>query len=160
MTTTLRGHVDASQLRRLAGKSSELEPKLKTALRRRLRAAAAPAASDVKAAILQTPASGGNSGKHTGLRENMAAGVKVLVMAGKKAGVTIQTSASALPANQKSLVRAYGKKKGWRHLTFGHDPWQTQKGSPNYFYKPLGKHRAQFTAAARAAMSEAAQSLK
>lgn len=109
---------------------------------------------------MKTPASGGNSVHHTGLREKLAAGLKVQVMAGKKAGVSIQASASALSADQKTLVRAYGKKKGWRHPTFGHDPWQTQKGAPNFFYKPIARHRGQFTAAARAAMAEALDSLK
>lgn len=159
MSRGLQGRVDVAQFRALAGKSSQLDPKLKRALRKRLKDAAGPAVQDVKTTVLSAPASGGASGEHTGLRQGLADGVKVTLMTGKNAGIQIRNTGSGLPASQKKLVRAYNKPGGWRHPVFKTGAWVKQLGR-QFFEARIVTHQAEFTEAARAAMKDALDTLK
>lgn len=153
------GKVDVDMFRVLAGKSSALPPKLKAALRKRIRAAAQVAAQDAKNHALLPPESQGKSGKSTGLRQEIADGIKVTLMTGNTAGVVIRETASSA-AHPRSVVVGYGALKGWRHPRFGDkSEWFPQKGRV-YFGPVIAKHRNQVSAAVRQAMVEAAQTLK
>ena len=169
---------DVAQFKRLFDKSSQVDKKLKTALRRNIRQAAGVAAAEVKAAAMQPGGTVSAHPHHTGLRAKVAAGVSVKVMTGNRAGVTIVASARAMSEKEKSLVRAWEAEKGWRHPTFrkasrsaraalrlsrgGHGAshqWVTQKGNP-YFRKTITDRRDDVRLAVEKAMAEAAESLK
>lgn len=155
---------DVEQFRRLLGKSSDIDKKLKTALRRNIRQAAGVAAEAAKSEVANTQ--GGTvsaTPQHKGLRAAIASGITVKVMTGARAGVTIVASSSKMPAGQESLVRAWeigqGSAKGWRHPVFGTDAWTTQKGHP-YFAKPIFDRKDTIRKAVEDAMAEALKSLE
>lgn len=148
--------VESRAFNALFGKTSEVEPKLKAALRKRLKAAADQAAADVRAEVLQAPRSHGRAGSR-GLRKGIAAGVKVtLSTSSTKSGVAIQATGSKLPPDQRRLVRAYNKPK-FRHRVFG-GPWVEQAGRP-YFTKPIEARQGDIQTAVLAAMKDAIDSL-
>jgi len=144
-------HADTTEFKRLFAKSSQVEAKLKTALRRNIRQAAGVAADAVKSEV--------GSGN---LRSKIAAGVSVKVMTGVRAGVTIVASSKAMGPGQESLVRAWTKRAGWRHPVFG--TWlpdvPPQVGNPGFFDRPITGRKEQIRKAVEAAMVEAAASLK
>ena len=145
-------HADVESFKRLFDKSSQVDKKLMTALRRNIRIAGEKAADDSRRAV----DSGGSS--KTGLRMAIAAGIKVKVMTGARAGVTIVASSSSMPAGKERLVRAWEGAKGWRHPVFGTDTWVVQHGHP-YFAKPIFAKRDVVRKAVEDAMAEAANSL-
>ena len=149
---TVTTRADVSEFKRLFDKSSQVDKKLMTALRRNIRVAGEKAADASRLAV----DSGG--GSKTGLRMGIAAGIKVKVMTGARAGVTIVASSSSMPAGKERLVRAWEGKKGWRHPVFGTDTWVVQHGHP-YFAKPIFDRRNDVRAAVEKAMEEAARSL-
>lgn len=147
---------DAEQFRALFGKTSEVEPKLKAALRKRMKAAADLAAADVRSEVTKAPRSHGRGTR--GLRKGIAAGVKVTISASPtKVGVAIQATGSKLPADMRALVRAYNKPT-FRHPVFGGSTWVLQVGRP-YFKKPIEDRQGDVQAAVEAAMREAVESL-
>ena len=143
---------DVTEFKRLFDKSSQVDKKLMTALRKSIRVAGEKAADESRREV----DSGGAS--KTGLRMGIAAGIKVKVMTGARAGVTIVASSAQMPAGKGSLVRAWEGAKGWRHPVFGTDTWVVQHGHP-YFAKPIFDQRDSVRVAVEAAMEEAARSL-
>ena len=143
---------DTTEFKRLFDKSSQVDKKLMTALRRNIRIAGEQAADASRMAV----DSGGSS--KTGLRMAIAAGIKVKVMTGARAGVTIVASSSSMPAGKERLVRAWEGAKGWRHPVFGTDTWTVQHGHP-YFAKPIFAQRDNVRTSVENAMEEAARSL-
>jgi len=161
---SIETRADVSDFKRLFEKSSLVEGKLKTALRRNIRVAAEQAADKVRLTVSNSPGGTVSPNPHsTGLRLAIAAGVKVKVMTGARAGVTIAASSAQMPTGKESLVRAWeigaGSASGWRHPVFGKNVWVTQKGHP-YFAKTIYDQKEQVRAAVEAAMVEAAESLK
>jgi hypothetical protein len=163
---------DVAEFKRLFEKSSQLEPKLKTALRRNIRQAAQVAVAHAAAEVLGPYGTVSSNPRHTGLRAGIAKGIKVKVMTGNRAGVTIIASAASLPVEQKSMVLAWEAKNGWRHPVFGTEAqamsrrghgrgwgWVLQKGNP-FFRTVIFGHRDAIRAAVENAMAEAAASLK
>lgn len=149
---------EAEQFNALFGKTSAVEPKLKAALRKRMKAAGDVAAAGVKAEVTQSPRSKGRRARHRGLRSGIAAGVKVtLSSSASKVGVEIKATGSKLPADMRRLVRAYNR-PSWRHPVFGTGTWVQQAGRP-YFTKPIEDSQPQVQAAVVAAMQEAIESL-
>jgi hypothetical protein len=148
---------EAQAFRDLFGKSSEVEPKLKAALRKRMKAAADVAANDVRSEVRKPPVSGGG-GRSRGLRAAIAAGIGVTISASPtKAGVVIQASRAKLPEAQRAMVRAYNKPV-FRHRVFGGDTWVQQKGRP-YFERPIAARANDVDEAVKAAMYDAIESL-
>ena len=149
----IRGGVNLDDFRRLAGKTSDLEPRLKRELRSAFRIAAELAADESRLTI----DAGGPS--KTGLRLGIAAGIKVKLMTGKTAGVRIVSGYSQLPENKRAMPRTMNKPT-FRHPVFGNtDVYVEQTGRP-FFGSVIYKHRPAFEAAAREAMQKALDSLK
>lgn len=148
---------DAEQFRALFGKTSQVEPKLKAALRKRMKAAADLAAADVRSEVTKAPRSHGRGSR--GLRKGIAAGIKVTISASPtKVGVAIQATSSKMPlTDMKPLVRAYNKPT-FRHPVFGTGTWVQQPGRP-YFKKPIEARQGDVQAAVEAAMRDAIESL-
>ena len=155
--------VDTKDFRTLFARSSKVEPKLRTALRRRIRDAAKGVAEDVKAEALKPGEGVGTKAgwtprivrtKKTGLRQNIAGAVKVGILTGNsRSGVRITTNAP--------LAGAWQARRGWRHPVFGdRDAWVQQRGRPDYFYGTVWAGRDRVKTAVEEAMKEAADSLK
>lgn len=145
---------DVTTFKRLFDKSSQVDKKLMTALRRNIRVAGEKAADASRREV------DNGGGSKTGLRMGIAAGIKVKVMTGNRAGVTIVASSAQMPAGKESLVRAWEGAKGWRHPVFGRwvEGQPAQHGHP-YFARPIFDQRDSVRAAVEAAMEEAARSL-
>ena len=171
-------HADVAEFKRLFDKSSQVNKVLKTALRKNIRVAGEKAADAARLAV----DSGGSS--KTGLRMGIAAGIKVKVMTGNRAGVTIMASSSQMSAGKETLVRAWAARKGWRHPTFQREDaqaggkslrrrltrlatgahgadkvWVTQMGHPGYFSDSIYDRRDDVRKAVEDAMAEAVRSL-
>lgn len=111
---------DTRQFIELFGKSSQVDKKLRTALRKRMKAAAEKAAADSRTEVEKPPVEAGKSHRHRGLRRGIAAGIKVGLTSttgAKRVGVTIKASKSSLPPDMQSLVKAYSRGR-WRHPVF------------------------------------------
>lgn len=148
--------VEADDFKRLFARSSQVDTKLRTALRRNIRDAATVAVADVQRTVLGTPVTRSAQPRSRGLRAGIAAGVKVSIMTGNtRVGVAV--------TSRGFLARAYDKPgpRGWRHPVFGNTGvWVSQVGRPGYFTQVIPKHQPQITVAVRAAMQEAVDSLK
>lgn len=152
----MTGRADTASFRALAGKTSKLAPALKRELRKQIKAAADKAAEDARQTVLNAPVKGDES---TGLRQDIAAGIKVTLLTGKTAGVVIKSGAGN-QAHPASVVKAFDNAKGWRHPEWGNrDFWVRQPGHP-YFRSVISKHRPEVTAAVEQAMTDAAKTLK
>ena len=179
-------HADVTEFKRLFDKSSQVDKVLKTALRKNIRIAAEKAADVARLEV--SGVSGGTVSphpRHTGLRLAIAAGIKVNIMTGTRAGVTIVAATSQMPEGKQSLVRGWAGRKGWRHPTFGRQDaqaggkslrrrltrlatgahgadkvWVTQMGNPGYFSDSIYNQRTRVQSAVEKSMQEAADSLK
>jgi len=158
--------VDAWQFSRLFDKTSQVDPKLRAALRRRLRRLANEAAREVQYEALKpgrTQAHGASRHADRGfLRAGIAGGVKVQMPTSsksKRVGVFIKATGAALPASQRPMVRRWNRDKGFRHPVYGHrDRWVKQYGHP-YFQAVLDAKAPGLAREVRAAMDEALTSL-
>lgn len=123
---------DARQFKALLGKTSAFEPKLRTALRRRIREEADKGAKDARGEVVKAPQVQADKPRRTGLRAGIAAGIKVQIAANgqRKVGVFITSTGKGLPASKRRLVRLWDNDKGWRHPVYA-------KGG-----KSIGKARA------------------
>lgn len=103
----------------LFGKSSQVPQKLRTALRKKMKAAAERAAQASRSHVEQAPPSGGGK-RSRGLRQGIASGIGVSLTSttgATKVGVIIKASRAGLPEDMRPLVKAYNK-KSWRHPVF------------------------------------------
>jgi hypothetical protein len=141
--------VKTADFKRLFDKSSQVDKKLKTALRRNIRKVGSEAVEAVRNAVGTGPS----------IRSNIAAGVQLKVMTGTRAGVAIVASSSQMEPGKERLVRAWEASKGWRHPVFATDAWVPQQGNP-YFRKTIFSRRAQVRAVVEQAMQEALKSLE
>jgi hypothetical protein len=125
-------------------------------MRAELAKASRPFAPLVRAAILNTPATGH---KHTGLRLRIARCVETwAVIDGPVVQVGVEMNASRMPDGEKSLplmLEGPPRGKRWRHPVFG-DPevWTGQLSHP-YFWGAVSA----FGPASRNAMNRAADSI-
>ena len=139
--------VDTTSFRGLFGKSSKVEPRLRTALRRKIRTAANGLVTEVQ----QAARTGGPS--RAGLRDSIAAGIKAQIMTGTaREGVRITSSGL--------LAAGWQAEKGWRHPVFGRRERVQQMGRPGHFYQTLAHGAPRVKAAVEAAMREAAAALE
>jgi hypothetical protein len=109
------------------GKTSTLDKKLKTSLRKKVREAGQEAAKASQAEVLKPPLHKGKGvriegkAQSRGLRSKIAQGIAATIATSSPdtAGVTVKATAKALPADQKRLLRKYNSEKGWRHPSIG-----------------------------------------
>jgi hypothetical protein len=150
--------LDPVTFRRLMRDVKEFDPAMSRALRKRLRLAGESAVREVRSTIKEdTPE--GTPFKPGGVRDGLAAGTKVSILAGKRmAGVRITTTGARLTAAHKAMVKAYNR-QSFRHPVGGNrDVWVSQEGRP-YFGSILRDKRAEMQLAIHEAVSEAAHEL-
>ena len=151
----IHAELDPESLRRLILMAREAPTVLKTSVYAGLRASAEPAAEAARQAVLSAPSEGS---RHTGLRQNIAAGVKIgLSASARSAGIKITSSNSALPANQYRMNRTFDKETFY-HPVFGHKPMVAQRGK-EWFYGPIRESRPLFHEGVQKAMDETAERL-
>lgn len=131
-----------------------VDPKLKNALTRRIRAAGRPILQNVRAAVLATPAKGP---RHTGLRRAIAKAATVATSTSRtNPGIRFRVPGSRMPSGQKSLPPYLeGYRGNWRHPLFGNrDHWYPQ--SPHPFFAPtIREHADDFRRAIGEAIDDA-----
>jgi hypothetical protein len=163
----------------LAAKLKEADPKLKRDLRRNFRAAAKPVVEEVKNSILTMPS------HHAGQLREEVAGTVVLRTSFSSAGVrvNIDSLGSKMPPGKGTLPHHIDSDKGWHHPVYAHGPrftlrpsrarkyrhlaagqrplvkqgawtWVHQEGKPGWFEKPITDGAREFRDAALAAIAE------
>lgn len=162
----LEVNVEVRNLGQLLRDLKDFEPRLATALRREIRAAAKVAAKDVQAEVLKPPPARllkvGQVRRRqgpSGTRQAIARGVRVQIVTGQRAnGVRIVSTGAGLPANRKPIVKAYNT-RWFRHRVYGTDTWASQRGRP-YFGSVIAAHREQVRRSVIRAVDQAAQAIK
>jgi hypothetical protein len=150
--------IDAHEFTTLMRDAKAFDRNLGLRLQRNIREAAKPVVADVRAAVLQAPPD--DRPGSVGTRAAIAKGVGLRISTAARGGsVTIAASSRALPAGRKPMLRAYNKKAGWRHPTFGNrDVWQHQQGRP-YFGSVIAEHTLALKIAVQRSLFEAAEAL-
>ncbi|MCT9932452.1 hypothetical protein N5079_19815 [Planotetraspora sp. A-T 1434] len=176
----------AHQLYELNRKLREANKKLPAKLRKGIRDGAKPAVRATKAAVLAIPVKNARGGgrsqrqshhferskgkdeekrrtsarRRSGLRRTIAGAIKVQIRTGAKtAAVRILVDEKQLPPDQRTLPRHLDSPNGWRHPTFGRDPWTHQQGRP-WFETTIRRHLAEVRSAVLKAMDEIANEIE
>lgn len=123
----IRFDMEHPDLRGLLASLKEISPKVATRLRREFRQSGEDIIAGQRAKLRE----GGSSS--TGLREEIARGLKVRVVAGKtRQGIDVKTTGPKRGGyNLARLMQA----AQFRHPVFGSDAWVDQSGHP-YFFEP------------------------
>jgi hypothetical protein len=146
----VRVELNRGDLGRLMHEVKEFDPRLSTALRRRMRNAGKLVMGDVKADILSYPGS-----VQTGMREELAASLAVRIQNTKhKQAVKIVSTGAKLPAQKKVLARAMNA-SSIRHPVFGRGGWAQQPGMRFFSKSVIDKHKPQAIEEIRLALEEA-----
>lgn len=145
--------IDSAEFKRSMNQLRSFDRKLYLQVRRKLREAGRSAVQDVRREVRK----GGPS--RTGLREALAEGTQVSVLSGRRAGVTITTSPTRLPANKKSMAKAWNRSTFRHPLPGDREHWVTQAGHP-YFGATLAHHRAAMQQAILQALQDAIRQME
>lgn len=139
------------EMKLLAARLKEADPKLKRELRRNFKDAAEPVIGDVEQSILLMPS------HHDGtLRREVARSV-VARTSFSSAGVRVQIDSlgSRMPEGKGTLPRHLDSDEGWKHPVWGHGPrsgWHWTKrrqiGKPGWFERPIADNARRFRDAA------------
>lgn len=141
----------------LAARLKEADPKLKRELRKNFRAAAEPVAGDVEQSILLMPS------HHDGtLRREVAKTVTVKTsFSASGVRVSIESDGRKMPQGKQTLPHHLDSAKGFNHPVYGHGPrsrwhWsrRRQLGKPGWFERPITEGAREFRDAALAAIAE------
>jgi hypothetical protein len=135
--------------------------RLRLQLAASLRAAVAPAVSEIKAGAMTIKRGSSvavSLKKHKGpesevsLGAAIAAGIGVQTrMRGRMAGVAVKARKKGMPRGFVNAPKRMNA-KSFRHPVYGRGGWATQVGAPGFFDKPLHQDRAKYRAACVAAM--------
>lgn len=181
MAEDVGARIDPGSLRKLVQASRTWDKVSRAEMRKGLRQSAAEAAAATQKEVLGPPPGGGIAGRRSGptwwmtakgvkkargLRAGLAKGVKVSIQSGRMSksgavtgeGVRVATTASALPADQEAMVKAY-MAKVFRHPVFGKNEWADQLGK-NWFFDPLFRGRDQYQRAIVAAIEAASKAIE
>lgn len=123
--------IDSAEWYRLSKQLRAYDPKLLTALRKRLRNAGQFAVNKIRANLaMPSPDGGPDTGKS---RDILARATKVTIsFSQKQAGAKVTTSGRNLPPENRAVLKVYNKHQ-FRHPVFGDkQTWVTQRGRP-YF---------------------------
>jgi hypothetical protein len=105
--------INPAELNKLQQDLKDADPKLVSALRKRIKTAGQVGVDAIRAALDVPPPAG--EPDPSGFREALKAGTSTRVSFSRTgAGVKITTSSARLPANEKNLFAAYNTKRGYR----------------------------------------------
>jgi hypothetical protein len=142
--------VDSASFNRLMRAFRGFDKKLYAATRKRIRDAGQQVVADVQAKVRE----GGPS--RSGLREGLAAGTRVSIGLGKRAGVTVVTNP---PAGKPSMAHAWDAGT-FRHPVFGNRSVFVSQTGNEFFFATILAHRVEFQRAVLAALQEAIRAVE
>lgn len=117
--------VSGPEFTMVANALRDVDSRLPSQLRKEMKDRVKPAVADAKSHARSMPIAG-TSGKHTGLRRRVAAGVSTRAGVGRNAYMRITTSMSN--PNEAIIPRGLDRPEGWKHPVFGHrDRWVQQR---------------------------------
>jgi hypothetical protein len=155
--------IDQKQMQALAVRLSAEEDgkKLRLQLARDLRAAIAPAVSQIKDAAQSIPrTSSGLAHNLDKKSDSQALGAAIAArigtqvrFSGRSTGVSVKARKKGMPRGFALAAKRFNARAPFRHMVFGDpDVWVEQRGIPGYFDKPLHEGRIVYRAAIRQAM--------
>lgn len=157
-----------AELKALAERLREADPKLRLELRRNMRKAADPLVREVQASILAMPSVHGSPPGRSSLRAAIARTVAASVGM-TKAGVRVDivSLGARMPQGEQNLNKLTDQRRGWGHPVFGRH-WQTRKewtwvrqfGRPGWFEGTISDHARDVQAQIQAAMDETKRKLE
>jgi hypothetical protein len=110
--------INPAELNKLSQDLKDADPKLVSALRKRIKTAGQVGVDAIRAALDVPPPTG--EPDPSGFREALKAGTSTKVSFSRTgAGVKITTSSARLPADEKNLFAAFNRKRGYRVPLFG-----------------------------------------
>jgi hypothetical protein len=154
------------ELKSLAVRLREADPRLKNELRRNFRKEADPVVRKVQASILAMPVTrGGSPPGRVPLRAAIARTVTSSVrITAKGVQVDIVSLGSRMPQGEGNMAAHVNARRGWGHPVFerrGRDPvWVRQTGKPGWFTNPVSNSARDFQDGAQAAMDETKRKLE
>jgi hypothetical protein len=154
------------ELKSLAVRLREADPRLKNELRRNFRKEADPVVRKVQASILAMPVTRGVSPPgRVPLRAAIARTVTSSVrITAKGVQVDIVSLGSRMPQGEGNMAAHVNARRGWGHPVFerrGRDPvWVRQTGKPGWFTNPVSNSARDFQDGAQAAMDETKRKLE
>jgi hypothetical protein len=152
----VRVTVNSRDLAETLRKAKEFNPKLATAVRRRIRNAGKLVMRDVQEEIRSYPADKYSTGMRGELAESLA--VRIMTSVGSKQGVRIVSTGSKLPGNKKVLARAMNAATV-RHPVFGRG-YMSQPGMRFFSAAVINRHKQEAIEQIRLAVDEAVESMK
>lgn len=167
--------VDAHELRDLIKRLKTVEDrKLKTAMRKALKASADLAVEGVRDVVLEQPPNGRAGRKivrrrrtppkrarSSGLRRDIANATRASLLAGSDKGggqIKVVADDRRLSPQHKGMAKAYNSRR-FRHRVFGRDTWAEQPGQANYFGRGVYAKREEMLARLKAAMDDVTQQI-
>jgi hypothetical protein len=140
----IRAEFDPATFRDFMAQVKAFDPKLATALRRRLRQAGEETTRDMKGVV--------GSGD---MRSKIAGGIKTSVATSKsRQGVSIESTGNKLGAQRTGMHRAWNKGE-FRHPVFGNKKkWVHQSGNP-FFGSTIRRHEDDMREAVLDALNDA-----
>ena len=130
---------------------------LRRDLARQLRAALQPATAQVRSGLMGMATAGvpvvGAPLRTTVLRQLKAEAR----LSGRATGARLRIKKKGMPRGFTNAPKRLNSTKGWRHPVRGGDTWVKQLGAPEYFDRPLRRHRGEYRDAVLAAMNDTAR---
>ncbi|WP_329187049.1 hypothetical protein [Actinacidiphila glaucinigra] len=128
---------------------------LRKELARNLREVLKPAAAEAKSAIMSMPSAGTRQGG-PGLRSMVARKIRPEVkLGGRWSGARVKAFKTPGLRGFANAPKRLNRPRGWRHLTYGREPWVTQHGKDHWFDRAMDGQQA----AAREAVHEAMEAM-
>lgn len=153
------------QMKALAVRLREADPRLRNELRRNFRKSAEPVVRKVQASILSMPVTrGGSPPGRVPLRAAIARTVTSSVrITAQGVQVDIVSLGSRMPTGEGNMAAHVNARRGWGHPVFqrrGRDPvWVREVGKPGWFQNPVTGSARDFQDGAQAAMDETKRKL-
>lgn len=148
--------VSGPEFVRVANQLREINARLPTEFRKRMRNVARPAVADVKARVRALQLPGGPAGS-TGIRRRVARGVTIKASVTGNASLRVATSMA--DPSEAVIPRGMDTPRGWRHPVFGNtNNWVQQPGS-SWFREPLSGYQDEFERGLTQALEWAAETV-
>jgi hypothetical protein len=153
-----------AELKALAVRLREADPRLRLEMRRNLRKTAAPVVRRVQASIMAMPSVHGSPPGRSPLREAIARTVTSSVRT-TAAGVRLDivSLGARMPQGEQNMPAHVDARGGWGHPVYqrrGRDPvWVRQRGKAQWFERPVIDSARQVQDELQVAMDETARKL-
>jgi hypothetical protein len=152
------------ELKALAIRLKEADPRLRNEMRRNMRKAAAPMVRAVQESILSMPSVHGSPPGVVPLRAAIARTVTSSVRtSATSVELHIVSLGSRMPQGEGNMAAHVNARGGWGHPVFerrGREPvWVRQRGKPGWFTEPVKDHARDVQAQIQAAMDETKRKL-